>query len=112
MYFQIKSYEKDNDLHEIYFSIRFGCLKGVNVPAENSNTTDFDEIYFLRKHQVKLISKISPFVIIFNPTNEVYNTALSLFESATTSSFHERYIKTNYKFKCKILRKKQWTTWN
>ena len=44
MYSNVKFYEKDNEVHEIYFLVRLGGLKDINVASENSNTSDFNEI--------------------------------------------------------------------
>ena len=52
----MKFFEKENGLNEIYFPVQLGGgLKGINVPSENSNTSDFDE------NKSMSISKISPF---------------------------------------------------
>ena len=40
----MKFYEKENELHEIYFLVWLGGLKGVKAPVENSNTSDFNEM--------------------------------------------------------------------
>ena len=40
MYFYVKFYEKDNELHEIYFSVQLGGLKEAKALGENMNTSD------------------------------------------------------------------------
>ena len=40
MYSNVKFFEKDNKLHEIHFPVQLGGVKRVNIPSENSNTSD------------------------------------------------------------------------
>ena len=44
IYSYVKFYKKDNDLHEIYFTVWLEGLKRVNTSGENSNTSEFNEI--------------------------------------------------------------------
>ena len=42
MYSNVKFYEKDNEQHEIHFSVRFGGLKVGKHAGEYLNTSDFN----------------------------------------------------------------------
>ena len=76
MYSNVKFYEKDNKLHEIYFAVLLENLKRANNPNENANTSNFNE----NKKQQQLLStqwsrfpKSHHLTTIFIPSNVVYN---------------------------------------
>ncbi len=42
MYYNVKFYEKDNELCEIHFTVWLEGLKGINAPGKKYNTSDFN----------------------------------------------------------------------
>ena len=78
MYSYVKFYEKDNEQHEIYFSVWLGGLKGVNTPGETSNTSDF--------------SRINIILLMFTGSQDLY---LGVYTDLIISNWEKSHILIN-----------------